>query len=149
MKRYRCPECRTVYTLRPDTHYRGFWAPWRVILTALLGKLKGRRWMSRVSRQRQQYWRQGLRRLLLLAGVTEVSRQGCAAVAALKALVARLIIVSTHSLSYRQVRRVEVAPELLLAVPAVGLQVTLMPPEHTAASAERPGNNPAPSPVVR
>ena len=51
MKRYRCPDCRTVYTLRPHTHYRGFWAPWRVILVALLHKLKGGRWMSRVSRQ--------------------------------------------------------------------------------------------------
>ena len=73
-----------------------------------------------MSRQRQQYWQQGLRRQLLLAGLTRVSRRGRGAVSALKALAARLIIVSTHSVSYRQVRRVDAAPELRLAVPVVG-----------------------------
>ena len=137
MKRYRCPDCRTVYTLRPDTHYRGFWAPWRVILVALLHKLKAGRWTSRVSRsrQRQQYWRQGLRRQLLLEGVTKVSLQSRVAIGALKELVARLIIVSTHSVSYRLVRRVDAAPELVLAVPAVGLRITSMVPGNSADSA--------------
>ena len=149
LKRYRCPECGTVYTLRPDTHYRGFWAPWRVILGALLHQLKGGRWMSRASRQRQQYWRQGLRRQLLLEGVT-ASRQGQVAVSALKELVARLIIVSTHSVSYRQVRRVDACPELALAVPAVGFVGHLDATRNTADSAwKNPGNKPAPGSGAR
>ncbi len=146
MKRYRCPDCGTVYTLRPDSHYRGFWAPWRVILVALLGKLKGGRWIARVSRQRQQYWRQGLRRQLLLEGVTAVSRPGQVAASALKALVVRLIIVSTHSVSYRQIRRVDAAPELVLAVPVVGFAGHLDGVGSTADSAlKEPGNEPTPS----
>ena len=139
-----------MYTLRPDTHYRRFWASWRVILVALLHKLKGGRWMSRVSRQRQQYWRQGLRRQLVLEGVTTASRQGRVAVSALKALVARLIICSTHSVSYRQVRRVDACPELALAVPVVGFAGHLDATRNTADSASKnPGNKPAPSSGAR
>ena len=101
--------------------------------------------MSRVSRQRQQYWRQGLRRQLVLEGVTTVSRQGRVAVSALKALVARLIICSTHSVSYRQVRRVDASPELVLAVPAVGFASHLDATRNTADSpSKNPGNKPAP-----
>jgi hypothetical protein len=121
-----------------------------VILVALLHKLKGGRWMSRVSRQRQQYWRQGLRRQLVLEGVTTVSRQGRVAVSALKALVARLIICSTHSVSYRQVRRVDASPELVLAVPAVGFAGHLDATRNTADSpSKNPGNKPAPGSGAR
>ena len=35
-----------MYTLRPDTHYRGFWAPWEVVLVSLIGKLKHDRWIA-------------------------------------------------------------------------------------------------------
>ena len=99
-----------MYTLRPDTHYRGFWAPWRVILVSLIGKLKHDRWIGGVRRQRQQYWWRGLRRQLLQQG----RRQGCATVSDLKALVAQLIIVSTHSVKYRETRAVggEPLPDL-------------------------------------
>ena len=141
-----------MYTLRPDTHYRRFWASWRVILVALLHKLKGGRWMARVSRQRQQYWRQGLRRQLLLEGVTPAHRQGRVAVSALKALVARLIICSTHSLSYRQVRRVDACPELALGVPAVGIAVHLdatRNQEHRRQRFEESGDRPAPGSGAR
>lgn len=116
MKRYRCPQCRTVYTLRPDTHYRGFWAPWRVILVSLMGKLKHNRWIGRASRQRQQYWWRGLRRQLLQAN----RGPGRATVSDLKALVAELIIVSTHSVKYRETRPIGSDPYLIFAVPGVG-----------------------------
>lgn len=121
LKRYRCAACRTVYTLRPDTHYRGFWAPQRVILAALLGRLKGARWLRRVSRQRQQYWWRGLRRQLVLEGAL-----GRATSAALKALVERLVIASTHSLKYRVMQRIGgEQPYLIFAVPGVGGEVIL------------------------
>lgn len=141
MKRYRCAECRTVYTLRPDTHYRGFWAPWRVILVSLIGKLKQDRWIAGVGRQRQQYWWRGLRRQVLQQG----RRQGCATVRDLKAMVAQLIIVSTHSVKYRETRSVGGEPYLIFAVPAVGLGGEIAATKSAGGLPWRkPGNNRSP-----
>ena len=48
-----------MHTTRPQSHWRGFLAPWSVIVVSLLRKLKGGRWLSLISRQRQQYWWHG------------------------------------------------------------------------------------------
>lgn len=57
LKRYRCPECGTIYTLRPIQHFRGFWHGWFVVIASLLSKLKKGRWLKEgASRQAQQYW---------------------------------------------------------------------------------------------
>jgi hypothetical protein len=61
IKRLRCPDCHTVYTLRPDLFYRGFQYSLITILCSLLAKITDHRWLSCIPRQNQQYWYKGLR----------------------------------------------------------------------------------------
>jgi hypothetical protein len=60
IKRLRCPDCRTVYTLRPDLFYRGFRYSVQVILFSLMTKIMHGVWLSFLPRQNQQYWYRGL-----------------------------------------------------------------------------------------
>jgi hypothetical protein len=114
MKRYRCPDCGAVHTLRPSSHWRGFLAPWRLILVCLLGKLRGRRWLRRFSRQRQQYWWKGFAKQVARQRVQDRS------VELLRQLWSQGIILSTHSLKYCEVHLLPQPPHRILAVtPAV------------------------------
>jgi hypothetical protein len=61
VRRLRCPDCRTVYTLRPDLFYRGFLYSVTMILSSLMAKMVDGRWLSSIPRQNQQYWFKGLR----------------------------------------------------------------------------------------
>jgi hypothetical protein len=106
VKRWRCPECRAVHTLRPDTHWRRFWAPLALIVASLQGKLEGRRWGHEFPRQRQQYWWQGFLRQSLLEGKPRE----------LAALLREGIIVATHSLSDRAITPWPYPPYPRLAV---------------------------------
>jgi hypothetical protein len=94
MKRWRCPECGTVYTVRPHTHWRGFWASQATILSSLVTKASDHRWLSMVTRERQQYWWRGLRIQQLFT-----SQQ-----ADLTSLIKTHIIAATHSLTHREMR---------------------------------------------
>jgi len=60
VKRLRCPDCRTVYTLRPDLFYRGFRYSFQTILSSLAKRMEHQCWLSYVPRQNQQYWYKGL-----------------------------------------------------------------------------------------
>ena len=113
MKRYRCPDCAAVHTARLDSHWRGFWAPRRVILISLVRKLKKDRWLGQLSRQRQQYWWRGFRQQLLCEGTQGPSLSGLADLAS------RSIIVSTHSVRYRERRLARDGPYLMFASPPV------------------------------
>ena len=112
MKRYRCPDCRAVHTLRPCSHWRGFWAPWRLILVSLLGKLRGRRWLSRFPRQRQQYWWKGFAKQAARKRVQDRSRK------LLRQLLDQGVILSSHSLKYCEIRPLLYQPHRILAVTA-------------------------------
>jgi hypothetical protein len=105
MKRWRCPDCGAVYTMRPSTHWRGFLSPWWLILASLLQKVVQGRWLSVAGRQRQQYWRRGyLKQRQVsggLAGVEELHDAG--------------IIVATHSLTDRQIQRFPYCANLAFA----------------------------------
>lgn len=61
VKRLRCPDCRSVYTLRPDLFYRGFRYSVLTILFSLMTKIVDHRWLPSLPRQNQQYWYRGLR----------------------------------------------------------------------------------------
>jgi hypothetical protein len=61
VKRLRCPDCRTVYTLRPDLFYRGFRYSVLTILSSLASKMSDLRWLPSIPRQNQQYWYRGLK----------------------------------------------------------------------------------------
>lgn len=111
LKRYRCPECRAVHTVRPQTHYRGFWASTARILDSVIEKLLRNSWCSALSRQRQQYWWRGF--------VKQASRQSNLQgdpITVFLSLLSRGIIPSTHSSTYYEIKPFEVAPYLIFAV---------------------------------
>ena len=97
MKRWRCPDCGVVYTMRPSTHWRRFLSPWWLILASLLQKVLHGRWLSVAGRQRQQYWQRGYLKQRQVAGglvgVEELHEMG--------------IIVATHSLTERRIQLFE------------------------------------------
>jgi len=62
IKRYRCPDCRSVHTLRPEGFYKGFYYSVLTILLSLFNRILHNRWLKCLSRQVQQYWWRGLRR---------------------------------------------------------------------------------------
>jgi len=59
LKRYRCPECKSVHTLRPKSFYQRFRYTIKTILRALLTRLRHGRWMKGISHQLQLYWYKG------------------------------------------------------------------------------------------
>lgn len=60
VKRYRCPDCRAVHTMRPERFYKGFYYSIWTILLSLLNRILHGRWVRCLSRQVQQYWWRGL-----------------------------------------------------------------------------------------
>jgi len=94
IKRWRCPECGAVHTLRPHTHWRRFWAALVLITLSLKAKIEGRRWRRDVSRQRQQYWWRGYGIQSLFDGYPA---------AELETLLEHGIIAATHSLTKRAI----------------------------------------------
>jgi len=94
MKRWRCPECGAVYTARPHTYWRGFWASQATILSSLFAKESDHRWLSMVCRERQQYWWRGLR----------IQRRFDGQEIDLLSLIKTHIIAATHSLTHREMR---------------------------------------------
>lgn len=108
MKRWRCAECAAVHTMRPATHWRGFWAAWPVIVASLLAKVKGQRWPQAIERQRQQYWWRGYRIQSLIEGAEAGPWE----------LLLAGRIVATHSLSHREIRWIGGATNRIFAVTA-------------------------------
>ena len=60
VKRLRCPDCHTVYTLRPDCFYPRFRYSIWTILSSLVTRVAYYRFMPCLSHQNQQYWYRGL-----------------------------------------------------------------------------------------
>jgi hypothetical protein len=114
MKRYRCVSCGAIHTMRPSSHWRGFWAPWRQILASMRRKLKKGRWLSGLSRQRQQYWWKGF------AKQAARERHQPRSLDSLKELVGGLRILCTHSLQYCEMRPFGELPHRMFAVTAGG-----------------------------
>jgi hypothetical protein len=105
VKRWRCVDCGAVHTMRPATHWRGFWATIELVLLSLNQKLSGGRWLSNVSRQRQQYWWHGFQRQRHLLGGTT----------GLEELLAQGVIVATHSLRFRCLTPLRYDPHRMFA----------------------------------
>ena len=113
LKRYRCPDCSKVYTIRPKTHYRNFWASRITILKSIFNKLIHNIWITGVSRQRQQYWFRGFK---LQAMRNETPRK--LSVDILLRLYTANIIVATHSLKYFEAEYSGIIPYRTLALTA-------------------------------
>lgn len=93
VKRWRCPDCRAVHTMRPRSHWRGFWATAAVVATVLGRKLAGQGWLRDFSRQRQQYWWRGY----------QIQSRFSGTVVGLPQLLADGVIAATHSLTHRAI----------------------------------------------
>ena len=106
MKRWRCPECHLVYTTRPDSHWRGFWAARLIILVSVMGKVLTGCWLKGISRQRQQYWWRGYRRQAPLHTDWRT----------VKELLAAGVILATHSLTHRVVTTFDTKANRIFAV---------------------------------
>lgn len=108
MKRWRCVDCGAVHTMRPASHWRGFWATIVLITRSLLAKVEGRRWLAEVSRQRQQYWWRGFQRQRHVAGIPTSLRE----------LEAQGVIAATHSMRFRRQEPMRYDPHRIFAVTA-------------------------------
>ncbi len=106
IKRWRCPDCHAVHTMRPSSHWRGFWATIALIVSSLQAKLSREPWLRAISRQRQQYWWHGFQRQQHLQG----------AATELYDLLAAGVIASTHSLRFRRVVSLRKDPHRIFAV---------------------------------
>jgi len=56
IKRYRCPDCGAVHTMRPDTYLQGLRYPLTIILLCLFIKSCSNRFASSLAYQLQQAW---------------------------------------------------------------------------------------------
>jgi hypothetical protein len=105
IKRWRCPDCGAVYTMRPMTHWRGFWADRETILKSLRAKESESRWLAHLGRERQQYWRQGF----------QIQRRFDGPDQSLEELVRTHVIAATHSLTHREMRVYDHPPHRIFA----------------------------------
>ena len=113
LKRYRCPDCGAVHTLRPHLYDRRFQVMWFTIFLSLLRKITFGQWLTGISRQKQQYWWRGFRK--------HASRwQNLVPETAQAALVTLFEAeqhLGTHSLTYYERRPLEEPPHRRLAFP--------------------------------
>ena len=56
IKRYRCPDCNAVHTLRPKPYAQGCRYPLVVMLQCLMSKVESDHWSNALPRQLQQAW---------------------------------------------------------------------------------------------
>lgn len=91
LKRYRCPDCRAVYRMKPVGYWPRFWVPMARIKQCLFHRLRTGRWPPGGSPPRQRHWLRGLRRQVkahlgqqwisrLQEGFEELCRRGICAV---------------------------------------------------------------------
>ena len=113
LKRYRCPDCGAVHTLRPQLYDRRFQVMWFTIFLSLLKKITLGCWLSGLSRQRQQYWWRGLKKYAS-------RKQNFAPETALSCLMTLLEaehLLGTHSLTHYERRPLGEPPHRRLAFP--------------------------------
>lgn len=99
LKRYRCIDCNSIYTLRPKAYWRRFQAATATIIQSLRSKIEHHCWLKSFPRQRQQYWMQGFTRQSKVIHPSD----GRNAYQRLKDLLARNVIAATHSLAWRRI----------------------------------------------
>ena len=94
MKRYRCPDCGAVHTLRPDEFRQGFGYSSTEILSSLKNKIVNHKWNKSVPRQNQQYWFRGF----LFQASKKTNRIKNISVDILNKLLAENIMPASHSI---------------------------------------------------
>ncbi len=61
LRRYRCPDCKTVITMRPRDYLPRFQAPLAIIRKSLLSKKYKNQWLPGISCSRQNFWWQSFK----------------------------------------------------------------------------------------
>lgn len=108
LKRWRCDDCRCVYTMRPHEYWRRFRARYTAIVESIQAKASGKPFLPTVVRQRQQYWWRGFIRQQHIEGIGT----------SLERLLGEGIVAATHSLSDRGIRPTAEDTYPILAVTA-------------------------------
>lgn len=103
--------------MRPRVYWRRFQALWGMIVLSLLLKAMHGRWLGCFSRQRQQYWWKGL--LKQSARLNNV--MGIVALVTFITSMSGLLILSTHSTDYYEIRAVSGPPHVSFAVTPVSV----------------------------
>ncbi len=99
IKRWRCPLCKAVHTMRPEGYWKKFQAACTDIVKSLKGKIEHGRWLDKPSRQRQQYWWRGFKKQVVhLQGVMVDSLEK-----ALEQLDASGVVMASHSINQCEV----------------------------------------------
>ena len=62
LKRYRCPCCGCVITLRPDTHFSRIQASKETICSSLSCRIETKQWPLGLSKSRQRHWLNNLKK---------------------------------------------------------------------------------------
>jgi len=62
LKRYKCPVCGTIITIRPKGYFPRFQSPIKTIRKSVTLKESKNKWMEGISRSRQMHWIRALRR---------------------------------------------------------------------------------------
>lgn len=99
IRRLRCPDCHTVYTLRPDLFPRRFRYSLLTVLASLMSKITNHRWLPSIPRQNQQYWFNGLRLQSMRLGSVPSPDMDV-----VKEVVSRGLIPVSHSLDCAMLR---------------------------------------------
>jgi hypothetical protein len=60
LKRYRCPDCRAVFRVRPSGYFSRFQASIAAIRHCLSQRLTCHRWVAALSKSRQRHWLKAL-----------------------------------------------------------------------------------------
>lgn len=94
LKRWRCPDCKTVHTARPQQFWPRFLADTNTIINSLFEKLSDLPWQRQLSRQRQQHWLHGFRIQSHFEGLPGLS---------IEELIARKVIIASHSTKNRAI----------------------------------------------
>lgn len=78
LKRYRCPDCKGIFKMRPIGYLKSFQAPVVIICKSIEEKLKNGRWLPHISRSRQNHWLQALKKktMVILGASFEASLTG-------------------------------------------------------------------------
>lgn len=92
VKRYRCPDCQSVHTMRPMGYWKRFQYSRSFILSSFLYKIRCNKWIRSIPRQNQQYWFKGL-----IFQSSVCSNVIIPTVDVLKQLIIKLIIPPSHS----------------------------------------------------
>ncbi len=111
-KKFLCADCKSVHTLRPAQYYRRFRIGIWLIRACLWIKIITGRWLSCVSRQRQQYWLRGCE----IQGSIQSNISCRRYEEVLWELEEKRIIVSTHSVKYYEITPMGGKDHLLFAV---------------------------------